>query len=221
MPAPTVLVVDDHALFRDGIASLLRAGGIQVLGQAGNGEEAIAKARELHPDLILMDIRMPGVSGLDATRAITAEMPDVKVVVLTVSDDEQDLFEALKGGAVGYILKDTPGDDFSELISRVFAGELAISKGLASKILGEFRRGDGPPRPVSPRESLTQREIEVLSLTAEGATNKEIAVQLHLVESTVNYHTRNILSKLHVRNRAEATAYAVRQGLIKPSRDSS
>lgn len=111
MPTPSVLVVDDHALFRDGIASLLRAGGIRVVGQAGDGSEAIAKARELHPDLILMDIQMPGVSGLEAIRAITAEMPDIKVVMLTVSDDEQDLFEALKSGAVGYIVKNTPGDD--------------------------------------------------------------------------------------------------------------
>ena len=158
---------------------------------------------------------MPVASGLDATRAITAEMPEIKIVMLTVSESEQDLFEALKSGAVGYILKDTPGDDFSELIARVFNGEPAISQGLAAKILREFRR---PPQAAAATESaedLTDRESEVLRMVADGATNKEIAARLHLAESTANYHMRNILAKLHVKNRAEATAYAIQKGLIR------
>ncbi|MBI2916633.1 MAG: response regulator transcription factor [Chloroflexi bacterium] len=211
-----VLLVDDHALFRDGIASLLRAGGLEVAGQAGNGEEAIRKARDLKPDVILMDVKMPGVSGLEATRAIKTEMPEVKVVMLTVSDDEQDLFEAIKGGADGYILKDTPGDDFSELLTRLFEGEPVFSRGLAARMLSEFRRGrPGTGREETAEEELSDRELEVLQLAAGGATNKEIAARLFISESTANYHIRNILSKLHLRNRAEAAAYAARKGLLK------
>lgn len=221
MPAPRVLLVDDHALFRDGIASLLRAGGIQVVGQAADGAEAIEKARDLHPDLVLMDVRMPGVSGLDATQAIVTEMPDVKVVLLTVSDDDQDLFQAIKSGAAGYILKDTPGEDFSDLVGRVFQGEPAISRGLAAKLLGEFRRGPDSHTPAPAVDDLNDREAEVLRLIAQGATSKDIGAQLHIAESTANYHVRNILTKLHVKNRAEAAAYAAQKGLLRRMTDSS
>ena len=216
MAQPTVLLADDHALFRDGIASLLRAGGLQVVGHAGNGAEAVSLARELRPDLILMDVNMPEVSGLDATRAIKTEMPDVKVVMLTVSDDDGDLFESIRSGADGYILKNTPGDDFADLISRVFDGEPAMSRGLASRILGEMR---GDDRTVSAETSdadgLTERETEVLSLAGRGSTNREIGEALTISESTVNYHMRHVLAKLHMRNRTEAAAYAIRQGLIQ------
>lgn len=215
MAPPRVLLVDDHALFRDGIASLLRAGGLQVVGQAGDGAEALRLARELRPDLVLMDVQMPEVSGLDATRAIKAEMPQVKVVMLTVSDDEHDLIEAIKSGADGYILKNTPGDDFSEMLSRVFQGEPAISRGLAAKLLRELR-GPQQPSPKGPvDEELTERELEVLQLAAGGATNRDIAARLFISESTVNFHMRNILSKLHLKNRTEAAAYAARKGLLR------
>jgi DNA-binding NarL/FixJ family response regulator len=216
MAPPRVLLVDDHALFRDGIASLLRAGGLEIVGQAGDGGDAVQQTRDLRPDLVLMDVNMPGVSGLDATRAIKTEMPGVKVVMLTVSDDDADLFEAIKSGADGYILKNTPGDDFSELLARLFEGEPAMSRGLASKILGELREGAASRQSASEEAALTEREIEVLQLAGEGAINREIAAALHLSESTVNYHMRNILSKLHFRNRTEAAAYAVRKGLIAP-----
>lgn len=216
MALPTVLLADDHALFRDGIASLLRAGGLQVIGHAANGAEAVSLARELRPDLILMDVNMPGVSGLDATRAIKTEMPDIKVVMLTVSDDDADLFESVRSGADGYILKDTPGDDFADLLSRVFDGEPAMSRGLASRILGEMRDGDNR-RPVvrSAQDELTERETEVLKLAGNGATNREIGETLSISESTVNYHMRHVLAKLHIRNRTEAAAYAIRLGLIE------
>ena len=216
MMQPRVLLVDDHALFRDGIASLLRVGGLEVVGQAGSGEKAIVCARELHPDLVLMDLTMPGISGLDATRAIKTEMPEIKVVILTVSDDENDLFEAIKNGADGYVLKNTPGDDFSEMITRLFQGEPAISRGLAVKIFAELRSGR-PAVDEGPRseEELTRRELDVLELTASGTTNKEIATCLNISQSTVNFHIQNILSKLHLRNRTEAAAYAVRKGLAR------
>ncbi len=215
-----VLLVDDHALFRDGIASLLRAGGLDVCGQAGNGEEAIEKAREMRPDLILMDVSMPGMSGLDAARVIKAELPDTRVVMLTVSDDEQHLFDAIKNGADGYILKDTPGDDFSELLTRLFEGEPAISKGLASLILQEFRRAPKKtPRSDIPGENLSERETEVIRLAAEGLTNREISERIFISESTVNYHVRNVLSKLQLRNRAEAVAYAARKNLLRDPED--
>ena len=215
MVTPRVLLVDDHALFRDGIASLLRAGGLEVVGQAADGAEALSQALELRPDLILMDVKMPVVSGLAATRTIKKEMPEVKLVMLTVSDDDNDLFEAIKSGADGYILKDTPGDDFSELISRVFKGEPAISRGLAAKIFQELRgAGHTETEELSAEGRLTCREVEVLQLAAVGATNKEIAAKLHLAESTVNYHIQHILSKLQLRNRTEAAAYATRKGLL-------
>lgn len=215
----SILIADDHALFRDGIASLIRAGGLQVVGQARDGTEAVELTRSLRPELVLMDVNMPGVSGLDATRAIKTEMPTVKVVMLTVSDEEDDLFEAIKSGADGYILKDTPSEDFTELLSRVFEGEPAISKGLANKIFDELRGGPrtAPARPAS-GEELTEREIAVLQLAAGGATNREIAAKLFISESTVNYHMRNVLSKLHFRNRTEAATYAIRKGLIEPPR---
>ena len=216
MAQPTVLLADDHALFRDGIASLLRAGGLQVVGHAAHGAEAVSLARELRPDLILMDVNMPGVSGLDATRAIKTEMPDVKVVMLTVSDDDADLFESVRSGADGYILKDTPGDDFADLLSRVFDGEPAMSRGLASRILGEMRDGDKRrPAATSTHGKLTERETDVLKLAGKGATNREIGETLSISESTVNYHMRHVLAKLHMRNRTEAAAYAVRQGVLE------
>ena len=216
MALPRVLLVDDHALFRDGIAALLRVGGLEVVGQASDGAEALSLARELHPDLVLMDLRMPGVSGLDATRAIKTEMPRVKVVILTVSDGERDLFEAIKSGADGYILKNTPGKDFSEMLSRVFQGESVISSSLAAMIFDELRQGQQPPNSgPETEENLTEREMQVLQLSATGTTNKEIGIRLDISGSTVNFHIQNILSKLHLRNRTEAAIYAVRKGLIR------
>jgi DNA-binding NarL/FixJ family response regulator len=205
-----VLVVDDHELFRDGISSLLRARGYEVVGEASDGLEAVVRARELKPDLVLMDIRMPHMSGLEATRIITAEMPQVKVVMLTVSEDEEDLFEAIKSGAQGYLLKKLKADIFFDLIAGVARGEAPISPKMAAKMLEEFSRQGGK---AAGRRSLTEREMEVLRLITQGKSNKNIAAELSISESTVKYHLQNILDKLHLENRAQVIAYATRRGL--------
>ncbi len=204
-----VLLVDDHALVRAGIASLLKASGAEVVGEAGDGDEALRYARELRPDLILMDIRMPGRNGLEATKAITAEMPEMKIVMLTVSDDEADLFEAIKGGAEGYLLKNLREDEFVQVLARIGEGEPILSPPLARKLLREFAR-----LKEESSEGLTKREREVLALVARGSTNKEIAAALYISESTVDFHMRNILQKLHLRNRAQVVAWASEHGLL-------
>lgn len=211
-----VLLADDHALFRAGIASLLQAAGHEVVGEAGDGIEALERSRELRPDLVLMDISMPRCGGLEATRLIKAEMPEVKIVIVTVSQDDADLFEAVKSGAEGYLLKDMSNEDFERTLDGIAEGEAPLSQGLAGKILEEFARvsrGEGAPE--GDRDALTDREREVLQLVTEGKTNREIAAALFIAESTVNFHMKNILSKLHLRNRAEAVAYALRSGLVE------
>ena len=216
-----VLLADDHALFRAGIASLLRAWGFDVVGQAANGVEAVQLARRLRPDLLLMDIGMSPGNGLEATRAIKAELPEVKVVVVTVSEDEQDLFEAIKSGAEGYMLKGMSEEELSGTLDRIRAGEPALSPGLAAKILNEFARmaRDGAGRPAGPEEQLTARERDVLRLVADGATNREIAATLYLSENTIGFHMKNILAKLHLKNRAQAAAFAIRAGLAGDEAD--
>lgn len=210
-----VLLVDDHALFRAGLASLLKAWGFEVVGQAGDGSEATVRARELRPDLIFMDIRMPRRNGLEATRAIKAEWPDIKIVMLTVSDDEQDLFEAVKSGAEGYLLKNLREEEFADLVDRMRRGEPVMSPGLAKKLLGEFARLKEGGRRADSESGLTDREREVLERVARGATNREIAAALVISENTVNFHMRNILGKLHLRNRAQVVAWALERGLIR------
>ncbi len=212
-----VLIVDDHDLFRDGIASLLRARGYEVVGEAGDGLEAVVRARELKPDLVLMDIRMPNLGGLEATRLIKTELPETKVVILTVSDDEEDLFEAIKSGAQGYLLKKLKSDTFFELIAGVANGEAPISPQMAAKMINEFTapRGTGSTR--ESERGLTDREMEVLKLVAQGSTNRNIASALTITESTVKYHLSNILNKLHLNNRAQVAAYAARRGLGGPA----
>lgn len=170
-----ILLADDHALFRDGLASLLKAWGMEVVGEASDGLEAVDKARLLHPDLILMDINMPRCDGLEATRRIKAEMPQIKVVMLTVSDDSDDLFEAIKSGAQGYMLKDLSSDQFIEMLQRVAQGEVALNPALATRIWNEFSREKARRRTGTGEESLSAREMDVLRLVAEGKSNKEIA----------------------------------------------
>ena len=204
-----VLLADDHALVRAGIGSLLRASGADVVGEAGDGDEAIELARTLRPDLIFMDVQMPNRSGLEATRVIKAEMPDVKVVMLTVSDDEADLFEAVKSGAEGYLLKNLREDEFAEVLLRLGADEPILSPPLARKLLQEFAR-----LKHSSDDELTKREKEVLALVTSGATNKEIASQLYISASTVDFHVHNILTKLHLRNRTQAVAWAMEHGFV-------
>jgi DNA-binding NarL/FixJ family response regulator len=211
-----VLLVDDHALFRAGVASLLQAAGHEVVGEAGDGIEALERTRELHPDLVLMDITMPRCGGLEATRLIKAEMPETKIVIVTVSQDDADLFEAVKSGAEGYLLKDMSNEEFERTLNGIAEGEAPLSQGLATKILEEFGRvSRGGGAKGDDRDTLTDREQEVLGLVTEGKTNREIAEALFIAESTVNFHMKNILSKLHLRNRAEAVAYALRSGLVE------
>jgi len=214
--AMRVLLADDHALFRAGIASLLRAWDIDVVGEASDGLKALDETRRLRPDLILMDIQMPRCNGLEATRLIKAEMPEVKIVMVTVSEDEENLFEAIKSGAQGYLLKNMQEDEFRQVLTGVATDEAPLSRGLAAKILDEFVRMTHEPIPRTPRpDELSEREREVLQLIAGGATNREIAGKLFISENTVNFHVKNILAKLHLRNRAQAVAYALQSGLVK------
>jgi DNA-binding NarL/FixJ family response regulator len=207
-----VLLADDHALFRRGLASLLAGrDDIEVVGEASGGQEAVDRARELMPDVILMDVRMPGITGLEATRLIKEEMPYVRIVILTVSEDDEDLFAALKNGAQGYLLKNIDPEDLIACIHQVQRGEAPLAPPMASKILREFSAPAAQPGPA-----LTQRERQVLELVARGDANKEIARHLQISENTVKNHLRNILEKLHLQNRVQAVMYALREGLIAP-----
>ena len=211
-----VMLVDDHILFRKGIATLLaNRPDIVVVGEAEDGVQAVARARDLVPDVILMDIHMPNRDGLQATKIIKQELPQVQVVMLTVSDDDDDLFEAIKNGANGYLLKDLEPERLYELLEKVRLGEAAISGSIATKILAEFKHPDHTVgREAEPVDALTPREIEVLEQVVSGATNKEIAGRLHITENTVKIHLRNILEKLQVENRIQAAVHAVREGLV-------
>lgn len=210
MPLARVLLVDDHALFRDGLASLLTAWDMEIVGQASDGQDGVEKARALRPDLVLMDVNMPRLNGLEATRIIKAERPDTKVVIVTVSDAEENLFDAVKSGAEGYILKNASGEEFGRLLSNLARGEPAMSPGLARRLLDEFARGGSKTRGQGEiEESLTPREQEVLEQVAGGKTNREVGSILFISEETVKYHLKNIMQKLHLRNRAEVVAWAI------------
>ena len=213
-----VLLVDDHALFRRGIAAVLaNQQNIEIVGEAVDGLEAIRKAEETVPDVILMDLNMPHCSGLEATQALQTKMPQVNILVLTVSDNEADLFAAMKFGATGYILKNTEPEELIQAIFHVVQGGAIISPLMATKLLAEFK-GLGTRVTAEPtRETeakLSPREDEVLRLVAQGATNKEIAESLFISENTVKTHLRNIMEKLHLANRSQAAAYAVKRGLV-------
>ncbi len=210
-----VMLVDDHALFRKGVASLLAScPDIEVVGEAGSGAEAVEAVGELMPDVILMDIHMPSLDGLEATRRIKAEHPYVKIVMLTVAEEDRALFDAIKAGAHGYLLKRVEPDEFLGMIRGISRGEAPISRSMASKILGEFgKRMKGQPA-EDPAAKLTPRERELLQLLTQGSTNKDIANALCVSENTVKNHLKNILAKLHLQNRVQAVAFALRQGLV-------
>jgi DNA-binding NarL/FixJ family response regulator len=211
-----VLLADDHALFREGLAGIISAQpDFEVVGEAGDGLEALVKARELVPDLILMDIGMPGCDGLEATRRIKQKLPAVTIVMLTVRDEEEKLFEAIKNGAQGYLLKNMRSQEILALLRGAVQGEAAITPALAGRMLEEFRRLS-QETPWAPEEeaALTRRELEVLGLVAEGAADKEIAEALCISLHTVKSHMRNILAKLHVSGRSEAARYARHKGLV-------
>ena len=208
-----VVLADDHPLFRDGVASLLAAWGHEVVGMAGDGEEAVALVERLGPDLVLMDVAMPGLTGLEATRRLAASRPQTAIVMLTASEDEDDLFAAVKNGARGYLLKNLEAGQFRAMIDAVGRGEAAISPATAARIIAEFAR----PVATPPPDHLTERETAVLRLVVAGQRNKEIGAELGISENTVKFHLRNILEKLHAESRTEVAARAVRDGLVPPA----
>lgn len=210
-----VLIADDHGLFRDGLRSLLEARGIEVVGEARNGREAVELARLHRPDIVLMDLSMPELNGLGATRLITAELPQVAVVVLTASEEDADLFEAVKSGAQGFLPKDIEARRLFELLDGVARGEPALTPLLARKVLSAFANPEPAPQTRAP-DTLTEREREVLELLVRGVTsNRDLAERLFVSENTIKYHLRNILDKLHLQNRAQVIAYAMRHGLVE------
>jgi len=215
-----IVIADDHALFRDSLRSLLAARDLEVVGEARNGREAIELAWKLKPDVVLMDLMMPEMDGLDATKRLAAELPDVKVIVLTASDDEANLFEAIKAGAKGYLLKDLEADRFFALLEGVAQGEPALTPSLARKLLDEFARPKPTAREEYDPDALTEREQEVLELMVDGITsNRRLASELGVSENTVKFHVRNILDKLHLHNRAQVVAYALKHRLVEPTTD--
>ncbi len=211
-----ILLVDDHDLFRKGVAALLALKpDMQVVGEAGDGDQALERARETHPDIILMDINMPKCNGLEVVKSIKQEMPQVRVVMLTVSDSDRDLFAAIRNGADGYLLKNLKPERLFEMLEGMRQGDSPISDSLTTKVLGELRQHDKPEADAPPpNDGLTDRDLQVLQCVARGATNREIAKTLCITENTVKIHLHNILEKLHVENRIQAAMYAVRAGLI-------
>ena len=210
-----ILIADDHALFRESLRSLLEAREMEVVGEAKNGREALEKSWELKPDVVLMDLTMPEVDGLEATKHLTAELPEIKVVILTASDDDVSLFEAIKAGAKGYLLKDLEADEFFSLLGAVGRGEPALTPSLARRLLDEFARPES--KKSDDPDALTDREQEVLEMMVEGiTTNRKLAKQLGISENTVKFHVRNILDKLHLHNRAQVVGYALKHRLVEP-----
>ncbi len=211
-----VLLVDDHILFRKGLASLLSSQPeFVVIGEAGDGLEGLEKTKSLKPDLVLMDVTMPRCTGPEATRLITREMPDMQIVMLSVSDDDQDLFAAIRAGAIGYLLKSIKPDELFARLRGVALGEAPINRLMAARILREFAHSPAQPesRPVNWPHEITGREREVLQCVAKGMSNREIGEALNITENTVKNHVRSILDKLHLANRAQMAAYAVQTGL--------
>ncbi len=225
-----VLLVDDHYLLLEGLNNLLTVQGIEVAGMASNGQEALELAQALKPDVILMDIRMPGWNGLEATRRIMAAMPTAKIVILTTSEDEHDLFEAIKSGAFGYLLKSMNADELVEALAQVQEGIPPFSPGLAARLLSEFIRlseektdstesqeqisGETAKTEDAEEKTLTGREREVLTLVADGMSYKEVGVRLNLSPRTVKYHMAKIMDRLHLEHRAQVLAYAGRNNLV-------
>jgi DNA-binding NarL/FixJ family response regulator len=214
------MIVDDHALFRRGLEMVLEEEpDIDLVGQASDGAEAVEKAAESLPDVVLMDIRMPRSSGIEACRAMKEAAPSAKIVILTISDEEEDLFEAIRAGASGYLLKDIPLDEVADTVRAVHGGQSLINPSMAAKLLTEFaalaRRDDEERAQEVPAPRLTEREMQVLKLVARGMNNRDIAKELFISENTVKNHVRNILEKLQIHSRMEAVMVAVREKLIE------
>jgi len=209
-----VLVADDHSLFRDGIISLLEAAGFTVVGQVGDGQAAVEATLRLRPDLVLMDINMPHMNGLQALHLIKKTQPKTQVVMLTVSDSNTDLFDAIKSEADGFLHKDLNTDEFIEMLDGLQKDEAAMTRQTATRLMKGFANLSQQGKPA---DSLTQREIQLLQLVAEGMSNKAVAQALSISENTVKYHMKNILQKLGAQNRTEAVTLAIRTGLFDPN----
>lgn len=218
-----VLLVDDNRLMLEGLQNLLEAHRIEVVGMAADGLQAVPLARRLEPDVILMDIRMPRCDGLTATRLIKAQMPEATIIILTTSTEEADLFEAIKSGACGYLLKSMDTDELVAALDQARQGAPPFSPGLAAKLLEEFARTGGPKDPAAPPSGATPagvaspfvlkpRQIEVLRLLAEGLSYKEVGARLYLSPRTIKYHMAEIMNRLHLENRAQVLAFAGRMG---------
>lgn len=215
-----VLVADDQAVFRRGLYVVLDDEvDIEVVAEAGDGTEAVSLAAELHPDVVLMDVRMPHLSGIEATQQIRALVPAVQILMLTVSDEEDDLYQAIRAGATGYLLKEVSAEEVPEAIRAVTRGESRISPNMAAKLLTEFKAlaDRATRRQDTPAPSLTARELDVLKLVARGMSNREVGDCLFISENTVKNHVRSILEKLHLHTRMEAAMYAVRQRIVDPN----
>jgi two-component system NarL family response regulator len=228
-----VLLVDDHRLLLEGLDNLLTAQGVDVAGMASDGQEALELAQTLRPDVILMDIRMPGWNGLETTRRILAKMPTLKIVILTTSSDDQDLFEAIRSGAFGYLLKSMDAGELVEALAQVQEGIPPFSPGLAARLLSEFVRlaedktqevetqiqkgGETAKKEDAEGRALTVRERDVLTLVANGMSYKEVGAQLNLSPRTIKYHMAEIMARLHLEHRAQVLAYAGRTGLAQPA----
>jgi DNA-binding NarL/FixJ family response regulator len=213
-----VLVVDDQQLFRRGLTMLLAVEpGLEVVGEAGDGFEGTTMAETAAPDVVLLDVRMPKRSGIEACLAIKQSVPTAKIIMLTVSDEEADLYEAVKSGASGYLLKDSSIEEVAQAIRVVADGQSLISPSMAIKLIDEFKQMSRPERASGPALRLTERELDVLRLVAQGHSNKEIAVRLFISENTVKNHVRNMLEKLQLHSRMEAVMYAVRGGVSPAS----
>jgi two-component system nitrate/nitrite response regulator NarL len=220
-PTLRVLLVDDQPLFRRALATLISAQlDMTVVGEGENGRDALEKVRALQPDIVVMDVNMPGASGVDGVTAIRAAGFTTPIVMLTVSEDDDDLFESIKAGANGYLLKNVRPEELFEDLRGVMRGEAPIAPAVASKLLDALRTGGIPARgqgAAAPQDTvLTRRENEILQLVAAGMSNKEIANELTITEGTVKNHVHNALEKLHLTNRVQAAAYAVRQGYGTP-----
>ncbi|HLJ67552.1 MAG TPA: response regulator transcription factor [Chloroflexota bacterium] len=202
-----VMLVDDHIFFRRGVRQIVDAEpDMQVVAEAADGQDAVSKAKRARPDIILMDVNMPRMDGVEATRFISAELPEVRIVMLTVSDTDDHLFESIKNGAVGFLLKDVSPEEMTKAIRDTAGGESSLSPFIAARLVRYVQKGghEAEPRPIA---NLTQREDEILRLIARGARDREIAQQLIISESTVKKHVQNVLRKLHARNRVEAVSY--------------
>ncbi|MEI6289216.1 MAG: response regulator transcription factor [Chloroflexota bacterium] len=205
-----IFVADDHSLFRDGIISLLEAGGHDVIGQAGDGAAAVERVQILKPDLVLLDINMPVMNGIEALKAIKASSPEIKVVMLTVSEEDNYLLSAIKAGADGYLLKHLNANEFLQSLDGLEKGEAAVTRAVASRLFKHVSQGS-PEKIESP---ISEREIEVLKLVSTGKSNREIAEELSVSENTVKFHIKNIIQKLNVSNRAEAVMVAVQKQIL-------